>query len=145
MGKYDHLLTHNKSTTCLAKKSIFTSFEAQKNKLDHGDQSSSPIFSRKLPKFSISMDEAPKHNKSLGLRSQSHIEGPRSLPVTPKVSVEPNTPSPLVICSGGAKPKISPCSTSSNSTKMVKSSSATGKKMTCLNFVQVCLSYIFSI
>ena len=27
------------------------------------------------------------------------LEGPKSLPVTPKCSVEPNTPSPLVICS----------------------------------------------
>ena len=58
------------------------------------------------------------------------MEGPKSLPVTPKCSVEPNTPSPLVICStsfdhyGGAKPKISPAVAS---TKMVKSSSATGK------------------
>ena len=56
------------------------------------------------------------------------LEGPKSLPVTPKVSVEPNTPSPLVICStnvdhhGGAKPKLP----SSSSAKMVKSSSATG-------------------
>jgi hypothetical protein len=58
------------------------------------------------------------------------MDGPKSLPVTPKVhSVEPNTPSPLVICSsnvdhyGGAKPKIS---NSLASAKMVKSSSATG-------------------
>ena len=49
------------------------------------------------------------------------------------MSVEPNTPSPLVICSrnvdhhGGAKPKVSPLpSGSGSSTKMVKSSSATG-------------------
>ena len=60
------------------------------------------------------------------------LEGPKSLPVTPKCSVEPNTPSPLVICStsfdhhGGAKPKILPAAGASGTTKMVKSSSATG-------------------
>merc|ERR1719270_2056125 len=48
------------------------------------------------------------------------------------VSVEPNTPSPLVICSrnvdhhGGAKPKVSPLPSTGSSAKMVKSSSATG-------------------
>ena len=94
-------------------------------------------FGEGLPKFSISMEDSkPCHRhstSSIGHHRVHGIEGPRSLPVTPKVSVEPNTPSPLVICSsnvdhhGGAKPKISPASsTSSQSSKMVKSSSATG-------------------
>ena len=92
--------------------------ESHKSADEAAVPSSSPVLNRKLPKFSISMeDPRPK----IGLSRSHNTEGPRSLPVTPKVSVEPNTPSPLVICSGGAKPKISPSSANMNSstTKMV--------------------------
>lgn len=103
-------------------------------KKDSTDSGASPLLSRRqklhgiydtnLPKFSISMEDRPHHRTSF-IGPQRSLDGPKSLPVTPKVSVEPNTPSPLVICSsdstGGAKPKISP-----STSKMVKSSSATG-------------------
>ena len=119
------------------------------NGSDNNNQNSSPLLSRRqklhgfhaasdvLPKFSISMEDSrPTHRHSTSSLGHRSLEGPKSLPVTPKVSVEPNTPSPLVICSrnvdhhGGAKPKMqmSPLSSSSagSSAKMVKSSSATG-------------------
>ncbi len=107
---------------------------------------SSPLLSRRqrlhgihgdLPKFSISMEDPshpshPSHHRhstsSIIGHHRGSFDGPKSLPVTPKMSVEPNTPSPLVICStnvdhhGGAKPKM----TQSSHQKMVKSSSATG-------------------
>ena len=84
-----------------------------------------------LPKFSIQMDESFKFNQSFpvtpssaGASSKLHLHhnkslessssGPRSLPVTPRLSVEPNTPSPLV--TGGR----------SSRSQIVKSSSATG-------------------
>jgi len=98
----------------------------------HGFHAASDV----LPKFSISMEDSrPTHRHSTSSLGHRSLEGPKSLPVTPKVSVEPNTPSPLVICSrnvdhhGGAKPKMqmSPLSSSAGSSaKMVKSSSATG-------------------
>jgi hypothetical protein len=98
----------------------------------HGFHAASDV----LPKFSISMEDSrPTHRHSTSSLGHRSLEGPKSLPVTPKVSVEPNTPSPLVICSrnvdhhGGAKPKMqmSPLSSAAGSSaKMVKSSSATG-------------------
>ncbi len=119
-----------------------------------------------LPKFSISVDE---HNRTFGAMGgivevrgsststpstltpggamnrsleSSLLSGPRSLPVTPKVSVEPNTPSPLVTSSRKHQhlpqhhhhqqqqqqqiPKGAAAATSSRSRSIVKSSSATG-------------------
>ena len=90
-----------------------------------------------LPKFSIQMDEQSKaelKSKMHGARIphivptrslESTLSGPRSLPVTPRLSVEPNTPSPLVTSSGGSQDKGSASSTRSRSS-IVKSSSATG-------------------
>ena len=101
------------------------------------NHSSSP-----LPKFSIS-GEGPQ----LGAVPKSPLPvesstGPRSLPVTPKLSVEPMTPSPLVTGSGGGARQKSlsvsqpssaaataatlSSSSSSSRPQMVKSSSATG-------------------
>uniref|UniRef100_A0A0K2V2B8 non-specific serine/threonine protein kinase n=1 Tax=Lepeophtheirus salmonis TaxID=72036 RepID=A0A0K2V2B8_LEPSM len=78
-----------------------------------------------LPKFSISLDEAKQlevkgGGKSLLSYSVLDSSGPRSLPVTPKSSVEPNTPSPLVC--GDVKQQR----TQSILSPIVKSSSATG-------------------
>ena len=90
-----------------------------------------------LPKFSIQMDEQSKaelKSKMHGARIphmaptrslESTLSGPRSLPVTPRLSVEPNTPSPLVTSSGGSQDKGSSSSSRSRSS-IVKSSSATG-------------------
>ena len=90
-----------------------------------------------LPKFSIQMDEQSKaelKSKMHGARAphiaptrslESTLSGPRSLPVTPRLSVEPNTPSPLVTSSGGSQDKGSASSSRSRSS-IVKSSSATG-------------------
>ena len=90
-----------------------------------------------LPKFSIQMDEQSKaelKSKMHGARVphivptrslESTLSGPRSLPVTPRLSVEPNTPSPLVTSSGGSQDKGSASSNRSRSS-IVKSSSATG-------------------
>lgn len=90
-----------------------------------------------LPKFSIQMDEQSKaelKSKMHGARIphiastrslESPLSGPRSLPVTPRLSVEPNTPSPLVQSSGGSQDKGSTSSSRSRSS-IVKSSSATG-------------------
>ena len=90
-----------------------------------------------LPKFSIQMDEQAKaelKSKMHGARVphiaatrslESTLSGPRSLPVTPRLSVEPNTPSPLVTSSGGSHDKGSASSSRSRSS-IVKSSSATG-------------------
>ena len=118
----------------------------KKSSTETDSEDHSPLLSRRqklhgafgegLPKFSISMEDAKachRHStSSIGHHRVHGIEGPRSLPVTPKVSVEPNTPSPLVICSsnvdhhGGARPKISPAASQTSASKMVKSSSATG-------------------
>ncbi len=84
---------------------------------------------------------------SISPRTAGHfslsLDGPRSLPVTPKVSVEPNTPSPLVICStnvdhhgagagssqsnsgyGGARPKASSSSMSTPTSGSTPTSAA---------------------
>lgn len=95
-----------------------------------------------LPKFSILAEDAGKLSleiRSAGVNSKSfheNLAGPRSLPVTPKVSVQPNTPSPLVTSSISGnvsnRPAMlqGPSSASASSTpilrSMVKSSSATG-------------------
>ena len=111
----------------------------------HGGRDSSA--SSPLPKFSIS-GEGPQLQLGAVPKSPLPVEsstGPRSLPVTPKLSVEPTTPSPLVTGSGvggggarqkslsvsqpssaaGAAAALSPSSSSSRP-QMVKSSSATG-------------------
>ncbi len=69
-------------------------------------------------------------NRSLDSNLSS---GPRSLPVTPKLSVEPNPPSPLVTSSGTATPSLQKQQQQkgvpqhvSRSRSIVKSSSATG-------------------
>jgi microtubule-associated serine/threonine kinase len=62
----------------------------------------------KLPKFSFHSEEygkLPLEIRSAGLVSKPVFDlvGPRSLPVTPKLSVHPNTPSPLVMTSKAQK------------------------------------------
>ena len=114
----------------------------------HGGRDSSA--SSPLPKFSIS-GEGPQLQLGAVPKSPLPVEsstGPRSLPVTPKLSVEPTTPSPLVTGSGagggggGARQKslsvsqpsaaaaaastALSSSSSSSRPQMVKSSSATG-------------------
>ena len=106
----------------------------------HGHDGAGPA---PLPKFSISGDE-PSLDFRTGAIPKSPLTessgGPRSLPVTPKLSVEPSKPSPLVTSStsfGGARQKsvsVSAASPGSANTSkeascrppMVKSSSATG-------------------
>ena len=118
---------------------------SRRRKLHSGrDNHSSGSNSIPLPKFSISGD-----GPQLGAVPKSPLPvesstGPRSLPVTPKLSVEPTTPSPLVTGSGGgarqkslsvsqpssaaatAAAAASLSSSSSSRPQMVKSSSATG-------------------
>ena len=104
----------------------------------HRRNRSKPLHGREpLPKFSIQMDDESKaelKSKIQGARPphmaqtrslESTLSGPRSLPVTPRLSVEPNTPSPLVTSSGGSQDRGSSSSTRSRSS-VVKSSSATG-------------------
>ncbi len=76
-----------------------------------------------LPKFSISEDPSSSLQRSSSLFNSMSPSGPRSLPVTPKVSVEPNTPSPLVM---SASPSPKALSSAAQQQKIVKSSSATG-------------------
>ena len=90
-----------------------------------------------LPKFSIQMEDHCRtefKGKVHGVHGphiaqtrslESSFSGPRSLPVTPRLSVEPNTPSPLVTSSGGSQDKGSGATGRSRSS-IVKSSSATG-------------------
>ena len=108
----------------------------------HGGRDSSA--SSPLPKFSIS-GEGPQLQLGAVPKSPLPVEsstGPRSLPVTPKLSVEPTTPSPLVTGGGGgarqkslsvSQPSAAAAaatalssSSSSSRPQMVKSSSATG-------------------
>ena len=91
-----------------------------------------------LPKFSIVAEDPSK--LSLEIRSAGanppkpfhELAGPRSLPVTPKVSVQPNTPSPLVTSSMPADASMQAKHAAAMGTStpilrsMVKSSSATG-------------------
>ena len=86
-----------------------------------------------LPKFSILAEDAGKLSleiRSAGIPTKPYhdIAGPRSLPVTPKVSVQPNTPSPLVTSSisGNVTKQIQGAAASPVLRSMVKSSSATG-------------------
>ena len=124
-----------------------TPYNQHRRRKLHGGRDSSA--SSPLPKFSIS-GEGPQLQLGAVPKSPLPVEsstGPRSLPVTPKLSVEPTTPSPLVTGSGaggggGARQKslsvsqpsaaaaatataLSSSSSSSRS-QMVKSSSATG-------------------
>merc|ERR1719188_964430 len=106
---------------------------SRRRKLHHHGSSSSSS-AGPLPRFSIS-GEGPQ---LLGAVPKSPLPvesstGPRSLPVTPKLSVEPTTPSPLVTggSGGGARQKaLSLSQQSQQSTptsgrpRMVKSSSA---------------------
>lgn len=83
----------------------------------------------KLPKFSFQSEEygkLPLEIRSAGLVSKPVFDlvGPRSLPVTPKVSVHPNTPSPLVMSSVSHKVANTPISLIQKT--IIKSSSASG-------------------
>ena len=99
----------NSSSQCMTIPNRAIEPKKQVSETDSEDHAS-PLLNRRrklhggdvLPKFSISMEDAKSagSNTSLQQRSFRHsLEGPKSLPVTPKCSVEPNTPSPLVICS----------------------------------------------
>ncbi|TRY75715.1 hypothetical protein TCAL_08679 [Tigriopus californicus] len=87
-----------------------------------------------LPRFSFSSVDQPPHLEVRGLsmmnRSlESTLSGPRSLPVTPKLSIEPQTPSPLVLNSSKGHPSPTPntgAMPKQSSRPIVKSSSATG-------------------
>ena len=90
-----------------------------------------------LPKFSTVTDEPQRLTleiRSAGITPPKpfhEVPGPRSLPVTPKVSVQPNTPSPLVTSSisGNVTRPVQQLSLGSMTPvlrSMVKSSSATG-------------------
>jgi hypothetical protein len=100
----------------------------------HGQEQNNP-----LPKFSISGDENKLEIRGFGIPKSplvggEGVAGPKSLPVTPKLSVEPTTPSPLLMSSnnvGGARQKSVSVSASvgvstSYRPPMVKSSSASG-------------------
>jgi len=79
-----------------------------------------------LPKFSFYSEDLGKPGPEVCLKVKQEADhlGPKSLPVTPKVSVQPNTPSPLVTSSKTLRTNqnISPSSIKS----LPKSSSATG-------------------
>lgn len=83
-----------------------------------------------LPKFSFRTEDygkLPLEIRSAGLVSKPVFDlvGARSLPVTPKVSVQPNTPSPLVMSSKSSKVSSSHHVSLIQKT-IIKSSSASG-------------------
>ncbi len=79
-----------------------------------------------LPKFSFYSEDSGNSGIEVNSAKQElDPPGPRSLPITPKVSVHPNTPSPLVTSSRSGKPHHQR-STSNVLKSMTKSSSATG-------------------